>query len=292
MAPTDGAADVALAMPRRYKAAMRQATGSAMRAEPPAAASVLAPGVRAALVVAHPGHELRLHGWLARVRPDVHVLTDGAGLLGRPRVASTARVLADVGAAAGGIFGRWTDRALYAALLDHNHAPFLALADDLAAMLVTRDVEHVVADAAEGYNPGHDACRLVVDCAVARTGRAITRWDFPLVGRPDAAVGPGEVARLALPAAAVTRKVEVAEGYPDLVGEVDHARRTWGDDAFATECLRRLETDVPWAPADGVVPFYEQFGEYQVAAGVYARVVRHREHMMPLAEALAAHAAR
>jgi hypothetical protein len=270
---------------------MRQATGSVMRADSMTAAdAVLAPNARAALVVAHPGHELRLHAWLAQVRPEVHVLTDGAGSLGTSRVASTASVLGDVGARAGGIFGRWSDRALYTAILDHDHAPFLRLADELAERLVASDVDHVVGDAAEGYNPGHDACRLVIDCAVARTGRAIVRWDFTLVGRPDEAIGPGEIARLPLAPADVARKLTVAEGYPDLVGEVDHARRTWGDAAFQHECLRRLENDAPWAPADGVVPFYEQFGEYQVAAGAYARVLRHREHMLPLAEALAAHA--
>lgn len=270
---------------------MRRATGSVVRAEPLTAAdAVLAPDARAALVVAHPGHELRLHAWLARVRPAVYVLTDGTGSLGTSRVASTECVLTDTGASAGTIFGRWSDRDLYAAILDRDHAPFLRLADELAARLVASDAEHVVGDAAEGYNPGHDACRLVIDCAVARTGRAITRWDFTLVGRPDEAIGPGEVARLPLAPSDVARKLTVAESYPDLVGEVDHARRTWGDAAFGHECLRRLEDDAPWTPAHGVMPFYEQFGEYQVAAGAYERVLRHAEHMMPLAEALAAHA--
>ena len=34
---------------------------------------------RAALVVAHPGHELRVHGWLEVARPVVCVSTDGSG---------------------------------------------------------------------------------------------------------------------------------------------------------------------------------------------------------------------
>ena len=33
---------------------------------------------RTALFVAHPGHELRIYGWLERARPQVHVLTDGS----------------------------------------------------------------------------------------------------------------------------------------------------------------------------------------------------------------------
>lgn len=264
---------------------------AASAVETPITAAVLAPGARAALVIAHPGHELRLHGWLERVRPCVYVLTDGTGSLGTSRVESTARVLDGVGATAGGIFGRLRDLDLYAAILDHDHAPFVRLAEELAEALVAADVEHVVGDAAEGYNPGHDACRLVVDCAVrlaARTGHRMARYDFPLVGRPDVPVGPGETAHLELAPAALARKMTVAGSYPDLVGEVDHAERTFGRAAFAHECLRRLESDEPWAPADDVLPFYEQFGEYQVAAGMYARVLRHREHMVPLTEALAA----
>ena len=36
---------------------------------------------RAVLVVAHPGHELSLAGWLTIVRPAVFVMTNGSGLM-------------------------------------------------------------------------------------------------------------------------------------------------------------------------------------------------------------------
>ena len=35
------------------------------------------------LFVAHPGHELCVHGWLEIARPKVFVLTDGSGRSGR-----------------------------------------------------------------------------------------------------------------------------------------------------------------------------------------------------------------
>jgi hypothetical protein len=44
---------------------------------------------RALLVVAHPGHELRLFGWLSYARADVLVLTDGSGRSARPRINGT-----------------------------------------------------------------------------------------------------------------------------------------------------------------------------------------------------------
>src|SRR6267142_6198654 len=47
---------------------------------------------RAALVVAHPSHELRVHGWLQMCHPWVLVLTDGSGRTGEPRLLSTRKV--------------------------------------------------------------------------------------------------------------------------------------------------------------------------------------------------------
>src|SRR5436309_1960907 len=75
-------------------------------------------GRQTALLIAHPGHELRIHGWLERARPLTFVLTDGSGSDGRPRLQSTADVLARVGARPGGVFGRLSDSAFYQALLD------------------------------------------------------------------------------------------------------------------------------------------------------------------------------
>ena len=71
----------------------------------------------AALVMAHPGHELRIHGWLERTRPLPFVLTDGSGHTSSSRLASTTRVLTAAGAQpAGVLYGQLTDREVYQAL--------------------------------------------------------------------------------------------------------------------------------------------------------------------------------
>jgi hypothetical protein len=72
---------------------------------------------RAALVVAHPGHELRVYGWTARERPLVCVLTDGSGYAAGSRLGGTTALLTALGAAPGPIYGRFTDRELYDLLL-------------------------------------------------------------------------------------------------------------------------------------------------------------------------------
>src|ERR1700687_3197739 len=92
-------------------------------------------GGRALLVMAHPGHELRLFGWLCNARPDVLVLTDGSGHSGRPRIAATRGVVQVTGARAGPVFGELTDRELYVALLKGDAAPFAKLTTALASVL-------------------------------------------------------------------------------------------------------------------------------------------------------------
>src|SRR5690348_480507 len=64
---------------------------------------------RAALVVAHPGHELRVHGWMELAHPIVSVLTDGSGHTGQSRLSSTTSLLAQSGARPGSMYGRFRD---------------------------------------------------------------------------------------------------------------------------------------------------------------------------------------
>ena len=56
---------------------------------------------RSALIVAHPGHELRVHAWLEQARPTSFVLTQGDGAAGVSRLPSTTAVLTRAGAPVG-----------------------------------------------------------------------------------------------------------------------------------------------------------------------------------------------
>lgn len=254
------------------------------------------PAGKAALVVAHPGHELRVHHWMELARPLVFVLTDGSGGSGEARIESTGRLLEVTEARQGAIYGRVSDREIYAAMLAHDHAFFLGLADELAAALAAEEIDYVVADAEEGYNPSHDVCRLVVDAAVRMAARrrpgGIAAYDFLLVGAPDECreeLRPRAV-RLQLDPGALERKLRAARAYPELAGEVERALERFGAAPFSVELLRPVEGGR--LPAYDEAPFYETYGERQVAAGVYERVLRFHEHVLPLAEALRSHAER
>jgi len=241
--------------------------------------------------VAHPGHELRVHGWLERERPLVFVLTDGSGHVGVSRLPSTCEALRRAGARPGPVLGRFSDRALYEVILDGRISVLTALAEEIAEALVEEKVDRVVCDAIEGFNPSHDLCCLVAGAAVAstarRTGRSPVLYDFLLEGRPDGNVGDrASDLRLELTAAELERKLAAAREYPEMAGEVERAFQRHGVEPFRVECLRAVDPEVDVEALVTDPPFYEIHGERQVAAGHYQRVLRFREHFLPVARAL------
>lgn len=98
---------------------------------------------RAALVVAHPSHELRLHGWLEKAQPYVCVLTDGGGRSGEPRIERTTEVLLRAGATQGAIYGRFSDLDVYAAILNGDADLFAAIIEELAQKFVEQHIDYV-----------------------------------------------------------------------------------------------------------------------------------------------------
>lgn len=239
----------------------------------------------AALVVAHPGHELRLHHWLEVARPRVFVLTDGSGS-GRSRVDSTIDLLGISSCPAGSIMAAFTDHQIYRMLLNGDAAPLATLTLDLAANLIEYDIRAVVADAWEWYNPTHDLCAAVTSLAAERaglaTGRRIACYDYAVT---STFWGAGET--LELDDAALSRKLAAAHRYEALSLEVENLTARIGVDALRQEVLRPLATGVePRQPASK--PFYETHGEARVAAGQYTTVIRYEEHFRPFVEALIA----
>lgn len=240
------------------------------------------------LIVAHPGHELRVHGWMESERPEVLVLTDGSGSAGVSRLAATEEVLRRAKCRPGPVFGPFSDRELYAVLLEGRIEPLVALAREVAEVLVERRARRVAGDAIEGFNPSHDLCRVLIDAAVSiasrRLGSTIANYDFLLEGSPTHD-GDGSI-RLELGDEALERKLAASRAYSELAHEVDRALERHGEGAFRIECLRPAD---PEAELESLVedpPYYERYGEGQVAAGRYQQVLRFREHFLPLARTL------
>jgi hypothetical protein len=298
---------------------------------------------RAALIVAHPSHELRVHGWLELVRPRVFIWTDGAGRSGESRLNWTTTILAQAGATPGGIYGRLSDRDVYAAVLERNYDGFINLIEELSAELLREQIEYVAGDAVEGHNVTHEVGRLMTGAAVEiasrRRGRAIGNYDFIVVGRPDDCPAGlrSKALRLHLNDDAFKRKLAAARShhpklaadvnaalsgepfspvkrftepelaaaasgelgdfarlreYPELAARILDLLNGVNLESFREEYLRPVDNRAGTNGLPEAPPFYEAYGEKLVAAGHYQQVIRYREHLSPLAEALWNHVER
>lgn len=250
------------------------------------------PGGPTALVVAHPGHELTLHGWVEATRPVVFVLTDGSGQLGAPRITSTTRLLDAVGAGRGAVFGRFSDGDVYAALLARNGDAFTGVARELAGWLVQNPVRDLVTDSSEGYNPTHDLCRTIAGVAATLAahslGRAVPLYEYVVTGDRGACLEgrcTGAI-RARLGDGALARKLRAASEYTELAAETRLSIERDGGEAYRVECLHPIAPALARPSPPSGTPYYERHGEARVESAKYERVIRYREHVRPVEDAL------
>jgi hypothetical protein len=181
---------------------------------------------------------------------------------------------------------------IYRGLLGRDFELFIKLSEELAENLVSEKIASVAGDASEGYNTGHEACRLIIDAAVGialrRHGHRIANFEFQLIGPPCDYYKPpcNSAGRLYMNDGAFARKVEAIRDYSELASEVEAQLRDVSLDSFRVECLHRVSEDSAYSSRAKEKPFYERYGERQVAGGFYKDVIRYRDHMKPLEDAL------
>jgi hypothetical protein len=244
---------------------------------------------RSLLVIAHPGHELRVFNWLQQRRSGVFILTDGSGSADEGRMDETELLLRAVSASRVGWLESYADKEVYRLMLEGQAGPFTDLVRELARYIVAHEIEEIVGDMIEGYNPSHDLCRNLINAAVElaalmghKTGRNLA---FALVGNPNPVgkgVQPLEVIRL--DDAALEQKCAASMNYSALRHEVELALRSFGKKAFATEAF--YDATVLGDEPSTIPPYYESYGEKQVASGRYDRVIRFHTHVKPLVAAI------
>jgi hypothetical protein len=129
-----------------------------------------------------------------------------------------------------------------------------------------------------------------VEIAGRKRNQPLMNFEVSLTGETAnwAEARVGEAIRIHLDEEGLSRKLEAAHGYHELAGDVDRILKREGIQAFQTEWLQPVSN---WAisPSPPEFPYYELHGEKQVAAGYYERVLRYREHVLPIARALRDH---
>jgi len=252
---------------------------------------------RLALVAGHPGHELKVFGWMSQHSPRVYLLTDGSGRHGISRTAASRSVIAGIQAQPGEVFGDISDAQIYEAMLHKDLALFFSVVDELANSFVHHQIDLVVGDAAEGFNPTHDLCRLLINASVLiaerTSGRRIANFEFCLTEWEQNCPPPKHDHRchhFVLDDSLLAQKLAAAQAYAELKDEVERALACRGEDFFRVECFKRVVSAALVHP--GGKPLYEQWGEQRVAEGQYTSVIRFKEHILPIAEAVLSYAAK
>lgn len=250
------------------------------------------------LLVAHPGHELLLWKWLGEQKPHAAVLTDGSGTAGSARIQHTESVLREAGATwLSQIVAPVPDRTVYSALMTGTHGLFTQWRDQLVRHVVAHDIERIVADQSEGFNASHELCHLLASAVAefaSREGRRVDVYEFSTIGHPS------PVSRLddqtwitQLSDADLQTKVAALKDYAmrcggPLVQEVDELFSTFGEQAYARECLFPARAPCHDVRSSAYVkPYFETRGEECVAQGLFKDALRSR-HLQMAADALKA----
>jgi hypothetical protein len=250
---------------------------------------------RCVLIVSHPGHELRILGWVARMQPLVLALTDGSGHTGQCRLAASKEFLQRAGCIQSKFYGRYSDREFYNKILEQDFDFFLGLSETIAQLLIEHNAETVVGDAIEGYNPSHDLCRLIIDRAVCRAEtelkRTINNFTFPLEGHPSPEPSDENSMMITLSSAELSAKLTESQVYAKLadgmlVSEIAASLSKYGDKAFEKEVFSSSNSGLALANFEQVPPFYDKYGEQQVRAGIYRTAINFREHILPISRML------
>lgn len=243
--------------------------------------------MRTALILGHPGHELRVFRFLEIHQPIVYVLTDGSGNNGgASRISSTKKVLETTGASPGKVFGRFTDKQIYDHILSQNIDAFSELIGELEEDLRKQGIERIAGDACEGYNPTHDLCRYMINAIAEKNG--FENYDYLLDGPPHAC--PEELKKAAiwmhLNEEEFARKLAAVDNYPELLEDVRMTLEKHGKAPFMIECLRPVKGIQKLNPWSTPLPHYETYAKSKIEQGKYDQIISFEKHLLPLAERL------
>lgn len=233
------------------------------------------------LVLAHPGHELRIFGLLEKFKPVTHLLTQGSRSSTFSRITHSNHLLSEVGATPGDLWGAIDDRGFYQKVMTREIEPFHRWIDTLRDSFVTSARHmplYVVIDGFQFYNVAHDLTHLMARIAILEAralGADICCMTFETV--PSDWGASAKYLRVATQLRLSDREFAVKLAWidkmPDLAEEALNIIAHEGVASLQTEILfHPPELDFILARPDFVTP-YEIFGHQRVTQGLYKTVL-------------------
>jgi hypothetical protein len=241
-----------------------------------------------ALIIGHPGHELRTFKFINDFKPDVYIITDGSGSNNDSRIDNTIKILEKAGAKYIKLFTPFSDKEIYKLILDGQIDEIVKLKNLIKIQVNEKKYDFILGDALEGFNPTHDLCRYIINGIVYENNLSIQNYAVELDSAPDKAIeiNNGNTILLNLNTEELEMKFDAGANYPELKFEVEKALEIYGKTPFATEVFNKVENPVMITNWHTEYPYYETYGREKVLKGTYKTVIEFEKHMKPLAEAL------
>jgi len=275
-----------------------------------------------ALSIAHPGHELRLYGFLQKAKPYLFLLTDGTSRNNPCTREHTRRLLppaynerketffdlADYSKPEGE--GRnMKDVYIYTELLAGRVYFFEYYTKFIAGLFVEKKIDYVVADASEGNHVIHEMCRIMTDAAIKHvkkiTGRTIINYEYAVTKPYNDGISE-DCIQIELDDEARMGKINaIANYHPCILSEL---RPNLALDQNIILQLRDMPTGMdevkkmieqvnpeffrkeyirPYIYVEpSEKPFYETHGEKLVSQGIYTEAITYEKHIKPIKEQL------
>ena len=243
-----------------------------------------------ALIIGHPGHELRAFKILKDLKPDVYILTDGSGQNNVSRLHQSIKLIESLGASYKNTFKPFTDKELYTIILTGNLTKIKQVKTELLKLVKDNEYNEIYGDALEGFNPTHDICRYLINGIVrnlekSNPSKTILNYDFVLEKAPNVLSQKSNINNLffELSPLELEMKIKASLNYPELKIEIEMAIERFGINAFSRECYSRITDLKQISNWENQQPYYEEIGKKRVASGIYKNCIEFEKHMQPIA---------
>lgn len=241
------------------------------------------------LLIAQPGHELKILGWLKTYLPDVIILTQGEGSIRSARLDQSTLLIHELGLRIRtDCLSPLPDQEVYRSILNQEGGLLLkhwfkVLYDFIKAEHITA----LVADSAEGCNPIPDLCRVLANQLtkqLCQEGHEILNLEFPLLEHPQHAKhnNPPKI-EIHLSPEQLKDKIDLARHYgigdQRLTEKIEMQFTRFGEEAFKIESLYPAEmTDYEKNKTSNLKPHFETIGEQRKKEGLYSEIIT-AEHL-------------
>ncbi len=247
------------------------------------------------LLIAQPGHELRILGWLKTYQPDIVILAQGEGSMQSSRLNQSQILVNELGLRIRNDYlSPTSDQEIYQTLLAGHGAQLLKQwFDSLCSLIKTEGFTAIVADAAEGYNPVQDLCRLLANLLTQKLNQEdyeLLNLEFSLIGHPSRSPhnAPPKM-EIHLSPEQLKDKIDIscqygAQSDQRFLTKIQASLDLFGEDAFKVESFFPAQV-TPYEKNQLPVtrPYFEIIGEERKQQGTYSTVIT-AEHLRKIAQ--------